>query len=93
MCGTHAPRIGDLFCGSLSPGYRLRTINAKIFVKLLSVLGLGFGQAMYALDAADGETESGFAVRHWSFLQVTFLICSSPLDRQPPPSRASRVSI
>lgn len=31
--------------------------------QLLSVLALGFGQGLYALDAADGEVESSSAVR------------------------------
>jgi len=36
--------------------------ESGIFFALLSVLGLGFGQGLYALDAADGETEDGAAV-------------------------------
>jgi hypothetical protein len=32
--------------------------ESGIFFALISVLGLGFGQGLYALDAADGETES-----------------------------------
>lgn len=30
--------------------------------KLLSILGIGFAQGLYALDAADGETEHGASV-------------------------------
>jgi len=36
--------------------------ESGIFFALLSVLGLGFGQGLYALDAADGETEHGSMV-------------------------------
>lgn len=36
--------------------------ESGIFFALLSVLGLGFAQGLYALDAADGTTESAFTV-------------------------------
>ena len=37
--------------------------ESAIFFVLLSILGIGFAQGMYALDASDGETDRGFAVR------------------------------
>jgi len=36
--------------------------ESGIFFALLSVLGIGFAQGLYALDAADGETEHGYTV-------------------------------
>ncbi|KAI5124740.1 hypothetical protein M0805_005375 [Coniferiporia weirii] len=36
--------------------------ESGIFFALLSILGIGFAQGLYALDAADGETEHGAAV-------------------------------
>lgn len=36
--------------------------ESGIFFALLSVLGLGFAQGLYALDAADGQTEDGSVV-------------------------------
>jgi hypothetical protein len=62
-------------------------------MKLLSVLGIGFGQAMYALDAADGETESGFAVGHVTSSRFIFDFSCLGSDRQPSPSRSSCVAI
>ncbi|KAJ3544692.1 hypothetical protein NMY22_g2688 [Coprinellus aureogranulatus] len=38
--------------------------ESGIFFALLSVLGVGFTQGLYALDAADGSTESPVAVVH-----------------------------
>jgi hypothetical protein len=33
-----------------------------IFMQLLSVLAIGFAQGLFALDAADGSTESPYVV-------------------------------
>ncbi|EGO02051.1 hypothetical protein SERLA73DRAFT_71198 [Serpula lacrymans var. lacrymans S7.3] len=38
--------------------------ESGIFFALLSVLALGFWQGLYALDAADGETENGRVIVH-----------------------------
>jgi hypothetical protein len=38
--------------------------ESTIFIGLLAVLGLGFAQAMYALDASDGQTGHGSVVVH-----------------------------
>lgn len=60
-----------------------------MYYKLLTVLGLGFGQGLYALDAADGETESPSAVRVLPLTQDGIMKTIS--DHQRP--RASLVRV
>jgi hypothetical protein len=40
--------------------------------QLLSVLGVGFAQGLYALDVADGESDNGFIVS--SRLEVRYFV-------------------
>ena len=49
--------------------------------KLLSILAIGFAQGLYALDAADGETEHGSAVINalvQALLQYVFAMMLCP---------------
>ncbi|KAI0307033.1 calcium activated cation channel [Multifurca ochricompacta] len=52
--------------------------ESGIFFSLLSILGIGFLQGLYALDAADGQVESSSAVMH---LMVQSLLQSPNYDK------------
>jgi hypothetical protein len=53
--GSHVTRVGHLLRG-LSP-FSTWPSRSFTYVQLLSVLGIGFLQGLYALDAADGSSE------------------------------------
>jgi hypothetical protein len=68
MRGSHATRVGHLLCGLSS--FSVWSLRSFTSVQLLSVLGIGFLQGLYALDAADGLSEDP------SIVCPTFLLLS-----------------
>ena len=61
MCGSHASGV-RYFLRRESAGSEGNKMSHLLFSKLLSVLAIGFAQGLYAIDAADGETEHGSLV-------------------------------
>ena len=55
---------GFKFIGTMQICVSRMLQESTIFLGLLAVLGLGFAQAMYALDASDGQTGHGALVVH-----------------------------
>ncbi len=58
---SNVPRVWHILCCMCS----LECLFCSdLFLQLLSILGIGFLQGLYALDAADGQVESSSAVVH-----------------------------
>ncbi len=63
LCSKDAQGVGDIFCGKLSTALMSSwSFTILTTLQLLSILGIGFAQGLYAIDAADGETEHGSLV-------------------------------
>jgi len=67
LCSSNVERIWNLLCGACFPVFcgKKEGLKFDIIIQLLSVLAIGFGQGLYALDAADGSTDAPSMVNNW----------------------------
>lgn len=65
LCGSNVEGIWNFLCGECYFIFcgNMRGFKFGIF-QLLSVLAVGFGQGLYALDAADGSTDAPSTVNN-----------------------------
>ena len=59
LCGSNAEGIWNFLCSGCYSIFcgNMQGLKFGVF-QLLSVLAIGFGQGLYALDAADGSTDA-----------------------------------
>ena len=80
LCSSNVERIWDILRGARFPVFCGKKRGLKFgIIQLLSVLAIGFGQGLYALDAADGSTDSPSMVNNRLIilaLKAKMLFCS-----------------
>ena len=65
MRGTYATRVWYILCGgSITPLIKPFKRLTSSLLQLLAIVGVGFTQGLFALDAADGERDESGAVRY-----------------------------
>lgn len=68
--GEDVTRVNDILSGGCSFA-RCSVVIESEFDQLLSILAVGFAQGLYALDAADGQTDHSIGVRRFIIVEVS----------------------